>query len=1771
MTGTSNFQIQKISTIVPELTGTYSLTAGTLTLNGAGAQTMRTGTTGGSACYNLVLGGSGAKTITGLLTINGDVTVSGTATMAANSAFIQACAKTFTYSSTGSTILTASTDVTMGSFSQTAGSFSDNSNTITICGSSFARSGGTFTANGTVAIDGSPTTVSGAATTTFHNITINPGKTLVGHATSMNVKGPSFTNEGTYTHNSGTVSITGNVTVLGASTTTFNHLTITSGILTGHATNMNVEGNFTNNSTFAHNSGTVTFTGGSAHNIAGTTTPTTFYNLTVNKTAGTTLTQTVATVSVSNLLTMTSGTYDINTNTLSGAGGFTATGGDLQIAKISTTVPQLTGTYAISGGTVTLDGAGAQTLNTSASGANTYYNLVFATSGTKTITGLTTINGNVTVSGSCVIASNSAFIQDCSKTFTYSSTGTTTMAAATNFTVGAFSMSLGTFNINANTMSVCGTGFTKTGGTFTTTGTVQFNGSAAQTLTGAITFSNMIMNNSSTGLTINNTVTITTSLTLTQGNITTGSNYMIMATGSNVSRTTGHVIGFLRKTVPVGASTRTYEVGTSAYYLPVDLSFTGTTVAGGFACKANNGDHPSIYGSSFNPSKTVNAYWTFVGGPTLGTYSATFNYDAALLDPSANYSNFTIQRYRAPSWNSTTIGTLNPTSSQCTGLNQPSAGNTDHFQIGEDYNATLLYNRLTGTQNWSEATTWIQERTGTITTSTGTATVTGTGTLFCGVDGTCGNADDEVLVGDMIMSQTSPGTIIGTVASVTNNTNFSLTANAASNNTTQAYGKTKVPDILDHVNIGNPNISGAAVNIIVDAAGIANKITFTSMAQSNALTHNAGMSLNIATSVIVNQPSANTLTNTWAINDGTAALLGNLSLATNNVTLSRVARVALTTGTLNIGNNLIYNSAVGAAVTAVLDLSGGAGQVNLGGDLTLTNGTGTITPGTTSIFNYNGSIDQTVTLGSSLVYCNLYANNTGTNGLTLGAAVTAANVVGDVVIQTGIFNNGGLAMTGNASKTLQQYAGTIFNLTGTAAFPTGFGTFTFDPTANTYYLQTNAQTISAQTYGNLYIQPQANGITHTFPGFTTLTVQGTLTCGDGVYTVIAQAAGTGVDIYTNHFVINPNTTYTATALYLFHISGDWTNNSGTFSHTNGTITFVGSADQLIQGTATAETFYNLVIAKTAGTVSTAGSINTINAFNFTNTSGNFIAPSTLDIDGNVLLTSGNVTAGALTYFKGNWTNNGATFIPNAGTLVIDGAGAQIINGTATTQTFYDVVLGKTAGTTLSTGGSTTTLTFNEYTQFTGNFTAPATMNFTGDVLISSGVYTASTNTNLGGDITYNGGTLTLGANTVTFNGSSAQLLSGTSTYPNFNNLIINASTPVNAVTLGKPITVTGGLTLTNGHLITTSTNLLTMNSSSSITLNAPVTQDSSFIKGPMKHIWATTSLLTKTFPVGKNNRMHRADASLQHTAATATDYTGEYIGTSARDLSWTLASGTDRVSAIGYWDINQGIGSSVASANVKLYYFPEDQVTDVAYLTAVKGNPSTWSDIGGTGTANGTGTITSSVNFTTFSFFTFANKTGGTNVLPVELTSFSGKQVDNTSLLRWETSSERNNSYFAIERSTDNVNFAQIGVHASKNGNANFIQQYEYEDLYPAHGVNYYRLKQVDTDGEYGYSKTVAIRFVSNIDKPIMDVYPNPVNVDQVLTIQSRNQYLPYQEVMVVLRDIQGKEFYSKVIITDEQGGFISAVDLMDQLPAGTYIVTASSEADMDSKVLIIR
>jgi hypothetical protein len=114
-----------------------------------------------------------------------------------------------------------------------------------------------------------------------------------------------------------------------------------------------------------------------------------------------------------------------------------------------------------------------------------------------------------------------------------------------------------------------------------------------------------------------------------------------------------------------------------------------------------------------------------------------------------------------------------------------------------------------------------------------------------------------------------------------------------------------------------------------------------------------------------------------------------------------------------------------------------------------------------------------------------------------------------------------------------------------------------------------------------------------------------------------------------------------------------------------------------------------------------------------------------------------------------------------------------------------------------------------------------------------------------------------------------------------------------------------------------------------------------------------------------------------------------------------------------------------------------------------------------------------------------ASKTFMVQFLPVEYVSFDVKLDDTGALLNWVTASESDNEMFVVERSSDGKNFDAIGK-VTGAGTTQEMQNYQFKDETVKDAVRspvaYYRLKQMDFDGSYTYSKTISL-FLSKKDR----------------------------------------------------------------------------------------
>lgn len=185
--------------------------------------------------------------------------------------------------------------------------------------------------------------------------------------------------------------------------------------------------------------------------------------------------------------------------------------------------------------------------------------------------------------------------------------------------------------------------------------------------------------------------------------------------------------------------------------------------------------------------------------------------------------------------------------------------------------------------------------------------------------------------------------------------------------------------------------------------------------------------------------------------------------------------------------------------------------------------------------------------------------------------------------------------------------------------------------------------------------------------------------------------------------------------------------------------------------------------------------------------------------------------------------------------------------------------------------------------------------------------------------------------------------------------------------------------------------------------------------------------------------------------------------------------------------------------------------------------------------------------------------------LPVELIEFTGESIrTNVNQLNWRTASELNNDRFEIERLATNGEFEYIGKVPGK-GNSNEVLSYGFTDLSAPEGIAYYRLKQVDYNGEFHYSQTIVVD-PNHIEGVQIMITPNPATNSIEVMLKSKLSNASFE-----LISSTGVEFIlQKGLNTDGKSEFSYDVSTY---PRGIYmfIVRGESGEVLSSSKVILR
>ncbi|MEM9849892.1 MAG: T9SS type A sorting domain-containing protein, partial [Bacteroidota bacterium] len=400
--------------------------------------------------------------------------------------------------------------------------------------------------------------------------------------------------------------------------------------------------------------------------------------------------------------------------------------------------------------------------------------------------------------------------------------------------------------------------------------------------------------------------------------------------------------------------------------------------------------------------------------------------------------------------------------------------------------------------------------------------------------------------------------------------------------------------------------------------------------------------------------------------------------------------------------------------------------------------------------------------------------------------------------------------------------------------------------------------------------------------------------------------------------------------------------------------------------------------------------------------------------------------------------------------------------------------------------------------------------------------------------------------TVKIMGSQDSKIEGTSA-TTFYQLLIQKT--LNNVLLDQNATVTENLELAGGLLDLQTSNL-------------ELTGNATTVTGPAADRYIKTSSTGVLIIAVGTNAVFFPVGNSAYNPATLTN-----VGTTddfdVRVADEVLSAGTAGVAFTNSvvdrtWFINEATAGG-SDVNMTLQWNGNEELSGLDRLTAhISRFGGSWDVVPSSGAMGSDPYTLDRNNITDFSPFSIGND----NVLPVELLSFKGRALEEAVLLEWITATEINNKGFFIERSEDSKAWKSLGF---VEGQGNSLEEHDYDflDEQPILGIGYYRLKQVDFDESFEYSKVIAIEFGED-KASLSDAFPNPTNDYTQLDLT-----LPKSEQVIVdIYDAIGRHLQRDV--QTFPAGKSNIVLTTQHLATGTYYVRVLLDQKMFQRIVVV-
>ena len=933
-------------------------------------------------------------------------------------------------------------------------------------------------------------------------------------------------------------------------------------------------------------------------------------------------------------------------------------------------------------------------------------------------------------------------------------------------------------------------------------GTVEYNGSGAQTAV-AGTYTTLKVNNS-TGVTLGAASTVTT---LTIGDVTSSSIFsdggsQITSTGTlNLNNSSTFKLGNAAATTWPAFVTNTISAGTTVEYASAVAQTVSITPSYSNLTFSGAGTKTPAAGTL-----TIGGNWSVGSATALNTNNNVVNLTGDLTG-TGNITQGTALITVGGSWLNTGTFTASATGVTLTGSSKSITGASGLTFTTLTVSGTYTNNNpgtltvstaLSGTGGLTQAASATLNIGGTSGITTLTATNTSNTVNYTGAAQTvhANNYYHLTLSGSGTDVMQAGTTAIGGNFTVSGSVTTTTAANLAITGTLSTGNGTSLTIGAFTLSVGGTTtVGGGATGTLAFSSATNPSKTFTGL-----VTINAGASWTESAAItptfqngITNSGTFTASTGLHTFDTNSQGLTGTFSIPSVTVT-----GVTLTNNnSLTVGTALSGTGGLTQAASATLNIGGTSGISTLAATAS------------SNTVNYTAAASQTVFATN---YANLGISGGGSNIKTLGGSATTVSGTCTIAASTTLsFGTGSartltLSGTGadtiSSSGTIDMSGGNLAHLLQIAASSVAsFGTLT-NGTGNTVeYYASGAQTVNAIAYRNLTLSGSgAKALTSVstingnlaMSGSATATTAATMTVGGNVSLSGTSTLTTGAGLtITGNLSIGDGTAFTA-AGFAFTVTGTTTVGGGTsgsltISSATGAKLFTGLVTISANGTWT-NTSANSPVEFRGGITNSGAFAAGSGAYSFTTTSSQALI-GTLSIP--------SVTVTGVTLTNNNTLTVGTALSGTGGTL------AQ-----AASATLY---LGGTSGITTITATNTgNTVEFNG----TGAQTIPATnfynLNISGARTGSNSVTLASGTIGVAGAFnptaTFSSGNYVTTGNTMTFNGSALQSIAASFT---FNNLTISNSTGVSLSGGGTTAVVNGTLALTSGTL-TVGANALTI-------------------------------------------------------------------------------------------------------------------------------------------------------------------------------------------------------------------------------------------------------------------------------------------------------------------------------------------------------------------------